>query len=401
MLWYPAGARATAEDPGTSMFLFSGFGTVGAVHSSEREADFTSSIFKPNGAGYTHQWSADVDSKIGAQVTANLTPQLSAVLQVISEQNYDNTYRPHVEWANINYQFSPDFSIRVGRTVLPSFLFSDTRKVGFAIPWVRPPVDLYSLVPVASCDGVDARYQFSVGGVVNSAVATYGKTSTDLPTGGKSEARRQWAITDTVEYGSATVYVSYHEARLTIPDLNEFFDVFRNFGPQGIALADKYDVRSKPLQFFGLGGNYDPGKWFVIGEWGTSNFHSALGKSTAWYVSGGYRLAKFTPFLTYGSVKADSSTSDPGLNVAALPPFLVGPATGLNAGLNAILGAIPVQNTISVGGRWDLMKNIDLKLQYDHTRMGPGSQGMLSNLQPGFRPGGTVSLVSVAMDFVW
>jgi hypothetical protein len=395
------GVRAAAENSSASMWSFSGFGTLGLVHSSEHQADFTSSIFKPNGAGYTHQWSTDVDSKIGAQVTANLTPQLSAVLQVISEQNYDNTYRPHVEWANIQYQFSPDFSLRVGRIVLSSFLFSDSRKVGFSIPWVRPPIDLYSLVPVNSSDGVDARYQFHVGGVVNTAAGTYGKTNTDFPAGGKAEARRQWTIGDTVEYGSTTLYVTYHQAHLTINPLNAFFDVFRNFGSQGIALADKYDVNSKPLQFFGLGGNYDPGKWFITGEWGTTNFHSVLGQSTAWYASGGYRLAKFTPFLTYGSVKADSNTSDAGLNVAVLPPFLVRPAIGLNAGLNAILGAIAVQNTISVGSRWDLMKNIDLKLQYDHIRLGTGSPGTLSNLQPGFQSGGTVNLVSVAMDFVW
>ena len=126
-----------------------------------------------------------------------------------------------------------------------------------------------------------------------------------------------------------------------------------------------------------------------------------FGKNTAWYASGGYRFGKFTPFLTYGSVKQDSNTSDPGLNLAALPPFLVGPATGLNAGLNAILGSAAVQTTISVGSRWDLMRNVDLKLQYDHTRHGAGSPGTLSNLQPGFRPGGTVDLVSVALDFVW
>jgi len=55
-----AGARA--DDAGTSMFSFSGFGTVGVVHSSEDKADFTSSFFRPNGAGYSRSWSADVDS---------------------------------------------------------------------------------------------------------------------------------------------------------------------------------------------------------------------------------------------------------------------------------------------------------------------------------------------------
>ena len=111
-------AGAHAADAGDPMFSFSGFGTFGVVHSSEHQADYISNIFEPNGAGFTHSWSANIDSRIGAQLNANFTPQLSAVVQVISEQNYDKSYRPHIEWANIKYQFTPDFSVRAGRIVL-------------------------------------------------------------------------------------------------------------------------------------------------------------------------------------------------------------------------------------------------------------------------------------------
>ncbi|XVN16126.1 hypothetical protein QZH46_10155 [Pseudomonas corrugata] len=130
---------ANAADPNGPTFSVSSFGTVGMVHSSEKKADFTSSIYKPNGTGHSRSWSADVDSLIGAQVTARFTPELSAVVQVISEQRYDNSYRPYVEWANFKYQVTPDFSLRIGRTVQPAFLFSDSRKVGYTLPWVRPP----------------------------------------------------------------------------------------------------------------------------------------------------------------------------------------------------------------------------------------------------------------------
>src|SRR5882672_5093878 len=83
LLWYPAAAGAASADPAASMWSFSAFGTVGAVHSSEAEADFATSVLKPSGAGHTDPWSTNVDSKFGAQVTANFTSQLSAVLQVI------------------------------------------------------------------------------------------------------------------------------------------------------------------------------------------------------------------------------------------------------------------------------------------------------------------------------
>jgi hypothetical protein len=125
-----------------------------------------------------------------------------------------------------------------------------------------------------------------------------------------------------------------------------------------------------------------------------------LGKRAAWYVSGGYRLGVFTPYVTYAEASADN-LSDPGLTIAALPPGFAGPAAGLNAALDSILSSKAVENTISIGGRWDFMKKADLKLQFDHTRIGAGSSGVLSNIQPGFQLGGRVTVVSATVDFVF
>jgi hypothetical protein len=89
------------------------------------------------------------------------------------------------------------------------------------------------------------------------------------------------------------------------------------------------------------------------------------------------------------------------LNLMGLPPGAAGFGAGLNAGLNSLLEAIADQKTVSAGTRWDFAKNVDLKLQVDHTHLGVGSSGTLINVQPGFVPGGTVNLFSAAIDFVW
>ena len=398
----PAGLHAAAEDPGASMFSFSGFGTLGLVHSSEDQADFTANPLQPNGAGYTRPWSADVDSRVGAQLAARFTPQFSAMLQIVSEQNYDNTFKPQVEWANITYQPTSDFSVRFGRIVLPTFLLSDSRKVGYANPWVRPPTEVYSLSPIFNSDGADASYKMAVGDIVNTLVGTFGKTDFGTPPqGGTFEVRRLWVIADTVEYGALTAHIAYEASSYSYDALDPLFDSLRQFGAQGALLADNYDLDNKRAQLTTAGAMYDPGQWFLTGEWGKRSLHSAYGGSTAWYLSGGYRLATFTPYLTYAEAKADTSTFNPGLNVSALPPSLAGPAIGLNAALNAILAANGAQHTISVGSRWDVMKSVDLKLQYDHIDLGKGSDGMLINVQPGLRPGGTVNLLSLTLDFVW
>jgi len=101
-----------ADDAQTRMLFFSGFGRFGAVHSSESRADFRSSGLKPNGAGFIRVWSTDVDTLIAGQITAN---------------------------------FTPDLSIRAGRIVLPDFLVSDYRKLGYANPWVRRSTARYRM----------------------------------------------------------------------------------------------------------------------------------------------------------------------------------------------------------------------------------------------------------------
>jgi hypothetical protein len=145
---------------------------------------------------------------------------------------------------------------------------------------------------------------------------------------------------------------------------------------------------------------YDPGTWFVTTEWAHTENRSFLGKGSGWYASGGYRIGKFTPYLTYARATTDN-LSDPGLTVSALPPPQVGPATGLNAALNELLSKKIVQNTLSIGGRWELTRNSAFKLQLDHTDIGAGSSGVLRNTQPGFQLGGTVNVFSATLDFVF
>lgn len=52
-------------------FNLSGFGTLGATHSNEHEADYHSVVFQPNGPGNSAPWRYGVDTKLGVQLSAN------------------------------------------------------------------------------------------------------------------------------------------------------------------------------------------------------------------------------------------------------------------------------------------------------------------------------------------
>jgi hypothetical protein len=387
-------------------FSFSGYGTLGIVHSDSNQADYQVDVFKPNGPGYTRDWSADVDSRVGAQLSAVFSPAFSAVVQVLAQQRYDNTYTPVVEWANVKWAITPDASVRLGRVVLPVFMVTDSRRVGYSNPWVRPPVEVYSLVPVTSIDGADATLRIPAGNVVHSLQVNVGRADPKFPTtpvvqSGKAEARDIVAGAYTLEAGGATIRANYGQAKLSVEAFDPLFDGFRMFGPAGEAIAAQYELKDRRVKFVGLGASYDPGPWFATAEFARFDTSSILGERSAWYVSGGHRFGAFTPYATYASLKSDKATSSAGLDPTGLPPPLAGIALALNGALNAQLASIAEQETVSVGMRWDFMRNAALKVQYDWVKPGSNSFGTFNNVQPGFSPGTRVGLFSAAVDFVF
>ncbi len=400
------GAATALAGDAPPLFSVSGFGTLGVLHSDNDKADYLVDAFHPDGTGYTRRWSPDSDSRAGLQLTTTFGSRVTAVVQVVAEQRYDGSYRPSVEWANVKLQATPELSMRAGRSVLPIFSLSDSRKVSYASVWVRPPVEVYSLVPVTSNDGADASYRMAIGDATNTTQGGFGRSDSKFPGSaglgaGTAKVRKVIALADTFEKGFFTARVNYGQAHITIDEYAPLGEALRMFGAQGAALADKYGVQDKRVDFIGVGATYDPGSWFVTGEWANFNTRSIIGKKDAWYVSGGHRFGKATPYATYARMKAVSNTSDPGLSLAGLPPQLAAAGAQLNAIVNAQLGAIPQQSTVSVGVRWDFLSNAALKLQYDRVSLGSTSNGTFGNIQPGFHAGGRVQLFSAAVDFVF
>lgn len=399
LLAYPTFSQADKTE--APRFTLNGFGTLGVVHSDEDQADFATNLFVPEGVGHTRAWSPEVDSRLGLQLTANLTPRLTGVLQLITEQRYDDNYTPSVEWANLKYDITPDLSVRIGRMVQSIFMVSQYRNVGYATPWVRPPQEVYRVIPVTNFDGIDFSFRSRFDVYTNTLRGTYGRKVSKLPDGSEVTASDSMSLTNTLEWGDTTLSASYGIFHLTIDGINPLFDAFKQFGPEGKAIADRYDVDDKRFEVMALGARYDPGDWFVMGELVQSNSDTFIGDSRAWYVTGGYRFGTVTPYLTLARVWVDSSTSDPGLSLGGLPPSLAGLADGLNAGLNGLLGSVAQQKSVTLGTRWDFAQNVALKVQYERLYLDDGSPGILINTQPGFEPGGQVELFSVSLDFVF
>jgi hypothetical protein len=388
---------AFAEE--SDVLKVNGFGTLGLVHSDNDKADFITTIVQDRGAGYTRSWSAVVDSRLGIQLTYLPTEKFSAVLQVIAEQRDDGIIRPEVEWAYLQYDITPDLSVRLGRAVLPIYLHSQYRKVSYINHWVRPPPEFY-VVPVSTNDGISILFNGHIGEVNYILQGLVGQIDQDQAGDLTTEARNSFSIANTFEYGPATLRFAYSQTDLTSKEVNELFDIYRLFGPQGAAIADKYDFDDKRFRIFTVGGSYATGSWFAMSEWSKTKIDTFLGESTAWYVSGGYRFGSVTPYLTYSQTRSVGNDGNRRLDVGAVPPFLAGLATGLNGLLDVITRPVD-QKTITVGARWDFAESAAFKVQYDHINLGDNSSGTLSNVHPDFKLGDSVNLLSLVIDFTF
>jgi hypothetical protein len=387
----PFGAQAQA-DPG---IRFSGFGSVVGTRSSERDADFTLNIAQPKGPGFTRTTDFGSDSRVGLQVDLQMSQRFSAVIQGISERRHDDSFNPVLSLAHLKFQALPGLSLRAGRLPLAAYLISEYLKVGYATPWVRPPVDLYHFNPFTYMDGGDLGWQTNAGDLSISGQFFGGSTSAKLPVTGGAEVTGKGlgGLSLTLAYGAATFRSSYTRMKFSLdsPALD---------GPMGPyaalrtlpapfggnpALADQFQVKRHNLTYLSVGFTYDPGGWFLMAEGARKGGdEDQLLNNTGAYLTWGVRFGAWTPYLTVARKTMDAPTTHP------------------NPIVNAILSdSDEAQSSYSGGLRWDMHKNIVMKVQYDRIKNGRTSHGALINPQPGFKTGEGYNVTSLGLDFLF
>lgn len=399
-LLFALGGAACAETSAPSWKL-SGFGTVGVAHSNERQADFVNSVLKSDGAGRTHAWSAHVDSRLGAQVDLAFNPRWSSVVQVVTEQRQDGSYEPRMEWANIKYQATPEVALRFGRIALPMFIAADYRKVGYAYPWVRTPMEVYGVLPLSHSDGVDLSWQWNGESMRGITQGFYGHTDTPLYDGARLRGRAIAGLSHTVERGAFSARASVITTRLSISLFPELFAALRTFPPQGAAIAERLAIDDKRASAASLGLTYDTGQWFVTGEAGRTRVDGYLGSTRSAYLSGGWRYDTLTPYATFARVRGRQPAGTNSLALAGLPPAYAALGGLVNTSLAAMMRAVPSQSTFSAGLRWDIASNVAVKLQHQRITTHSGSRGLFINSVPDYQSGRTAQVTSAALDFVF
>jgi hypothetical protein len=342
-------------DEGPSV-RFSGFGTLDAVRVNRDDIKFKSNPRQTQGAG--RGWDLGVDSNLGVQANAVLNDTFSAVGQVLASRR-EGSEEPVLEWLYGQAKVTSWLDVRVGRLVLPVFLLSDSRSVGYSTHWVRAPVDVYANFPFSSFDGAQVDTRYALGG---------GNLSVQLSAG-----RSKGTIYTNLPFPMESVQIHMPKVR-SMNAVYERGDWTMRFGR---TVANKSYLRLEALgvdvpnadAFNSAGVQHDDGKLLVMAEYATRRQGDHGGDCDMAYLSAGYRFGPVMPFATISRFKPKG-------------PLYPGQ---------------PSTNSHAFGARWDAFTNVALKAQYDRMDNWTVLQAPLSAFNAETR----LHVLTLSADFVF
>jgi hypothetical protein len=296
-------AALNAEADNDIKTTISGYGTLGGTITSDDNSAYTHDPTEFVGAG--HHIDIPLDSKIGVQAVIDFGSGFSVTAQEVARQRGSDNFSLGTEWLYLQYSPDSDWKFRLGRVALATFLFSESRNVGYAAPWFNAPNELYAVLPFQTLDGAQVQWHHRLGPVGLRLDGTYGNTSQPYLASGAPitvKVRDGYNIAAALDYGDFTFRVAQTK-----------FDV-----PFSLPLSATYTLNFVLTGTYNtVGLQYDNGKAIVISEYakGTQSniplFNEPPGANTAWYVAGGWRFGKWTPLLTYGEYRAGRSLGEP------------------------------------------------------------------------------------------
>jgi len=401
-------SSAFAQEAQSPTVKISGFGTGALTWTNTDAAEFA----RPNqAAGVKKSPRTGVDSNLGLQANIGVNSWLSLTAQGLVRKDAEDDFGAELGWAFAKAKVNDQFSVRVGRIGLPTFMISDYRNVGYANTFLRPPVEMYSQVPFNSLDGVDATYQYSLGDTTLTGQLAFGRTEAPVAGDVTISGKRMLALNVLAENGPFTFRASRVQADVSVTgstSLTTLLGGLRATGtgykfPQLNALAAELDPTSKKASFTSLGFGMDWNNVVVQSEFAKRKVDAYVNDTTSWYVMGGYRFGKFLPYVIQSKISIDGYPENtvPAACPAGYPAACTPTVAALRAGVNRLpysgvgQGA---QSTTSIGMRWDFYRSLALKAQIDRVKPAIGS-GLLINAQPGFNHDVTVG--AVAIDFVF
>ncbi|MCQ8103489.1 hypothetical protein NP590_05165 [Methylomonas sp. SURF-2] len=399
-----AGAAAHADEE-RSMLSLKGFGSLGTSGTDNDSLRFRRDIKQGRGVG--SGWGIDTDSRLGLQVDAEFNNAWHATVQWVARNTTGDFVEQNLDWAFLRWRPLDDLDIRAGRMGFDVFMLSEYRDVGYAYPWIRPPHEFYGGLPVYHFDGMDIAKKFALGEGQLTVKVFGGHSFNQVPIGLSEQSDQRYTLAGiklAYEQGNWNARIGYNYAlnNLELSPLHPLLDALNDpalsaVWPDASGLAAKISAKDKAVHFTSVGLAYDDGLWLAQAE--GSYIHSELNvyRSVAsGYLSLGRRVGKLTLYTLLGISETLNDRSSVSSPLAPVPALL---ELRNAADLTLNTGGVD-EKSISLGLRWDVTENIDLKTQWSHYWL--GNNGSALWLRPASGAAAdTVNVWSVGMDFIF
>lgn len=406
----PLATRADEAPVALSPLRVSGYGTVAyAWDNRSALAPIRDLTQRPDhGAATGASWK--LDSRIGLHFDYRVTADSEVVVQAMARDQVATGAGSALELAYLGLRPGDDLRLRVGRVGFDAFLMSDHRNLGFAYPWVRPPREFYSWIPIFAVDGADLTREFPGGDVRWRLRAQAGNAKVVIPLGSDSFAFRGkpvWALSLQGDTGawrlktSVSRLVSRAEAA-PLDALHRGLDQLAALAPGAIRdeaakLRRETAFKGTRVNYFTLGAAYDDGDWVGQAEFGHSRASAAVATAgnTAYAVLG-RRVGRFTP---YGMVSA----SRPGRNILSAENdwAVIGQSAFQTAAYAVANSTRQDQRTLAFGVRWDVDPRAAIKLQWDRSHIRPHGYVLWFRTPDNEARASTVRMLTLSLDFIF
>lgn len=363
------------------------FGTLGQSRSSLDAPRYRT--FGQNDYDLDRQWSGVLDQRYGLQINLALNEQMALIGQGLVHRNSLDETEWQTTWAYWRWQLDEHWETSLGRFRHPLFMITEEFDIGYAWPWVRPPVELYSLAGESNyVDGGKLRWQTPVSDYTLGLTAFTGRLSLDRKP--RIEIDTQLSgleahLTD----GNLTLRASLVQAdtQLDSPRVEGIVGLIDTQNP---SVAEEYAVDDIDGQrYANLGLRYEDGRWLVMAEYVRLWLESrSLPDKQAYYLTLGHTFGDFTPYVTYARQEVVGSLSENRLS--GRPAFAV---DALLAGSNS------EQYSYSLGVRWDFYPGMALKGQVDQVYQKAPALGLQGAPLPDGRDHFTVT--SLVLDWAF
>ena len=375
-----------------------GFGTVGGSYNTNNDYKYRDNVL--SNVGSKNDFSFATHSKLGLQVDLSMTDKLSSTVQGMTYQKEKGKLDFNLDWAYLKYQYNEQLNFKIGRMRVPFFIFSDSSNINYTNIWTHIPKETaIASIPIASYNGIETEWLTNISEHNLSLQAYYGEEKESVKydeEGLEVKLKNTYGFSITDYYADLKLRAIFFkgDVDLNSTGLNELLKISENYG---VTNLQNYYLNDLDFELYGLGFNYQINNIFLAGEYTIVELdNNFIDDMKGWYLSLGYQFNKVMPYITYGNSK--QKVSYPIKDI--YHPIPVIQENFRNEFSKSAEKFNYSQESISLGVRYDILKNMALKTQVDRIYHSHDKRTM-HYFYGTEKTKGYIDVYSITLDFVF